>query len=465
MNLHNNIKKTPVITWVNHAGYVISFENINLLVDPWHTGLAFNNGWSLLTKTYFPANLRNKINYIWVSHEHPDHFSPRDLKSFDNKNKIKVIFQKTDDKRVVNFLKKLNFKTIELESFSTFSISKNFKITIIKNDQIDSASIMEVGGKIIINTNDCVLPEQTLCHIRDKMKIKQSDVLLTQFSYASWIGNPNQNELRKAESEEKLNQIQSQIKIFNPKVTIPFASYIYFCHEENKYMNDEITKLKKVKNIINLNGSKAFFLYPGSKLKIGIDSEEKFILDYLDYKKLFSKINEKKFFKSKKITYELLSHNSKKYLIELYKNNNKFIMLFFYYLSNFSNFFLKKDFFGFSFCYIYLTDIKILIKFDWKYGLRLIKNANKIKHVEIKISSDTLNYIFTYQWGIGSLMINGRGSYQNLYSKWKFCRVFSLGLINSTGKSLLKKVFEKLFIKAVSSLENEEASYLRNRPT
>ena len=67
------------ITWVNHAGYILSHKNINLLVDPWHSGTAFNDGWSLLSKTYFPDQIAKSITHIWISHEHPDHFSVQNL--------------------------------------------------------------------------------------------------------------------------------------------------------------------------------------------------------------------------------------------------------------------------------------------------------------------------------------------------------------------------------------------------
>ena len=99
------MENSPKITWVNHAGYILSYNNINVLVDPWINGTSFNNGWNLLTESFFPKNLIDNIDYLWISHEHPDHFSPGNLKLLNNE-RIRVLFQKTNDKRVVNFLKK-----------------------------------------------------------------------------------------------------------------------------------------------------------------------------------------------------------------------------------------------------------------------------------------------------------------------------------------------------------------------
>ena len=117
------------ITWVNHAGYILSHKNINLLVDPWHSGTAFNDGWSLLSKTYFPDQIAKSITHIWISHEHPDHFSVQNLIQLRkiNKENIKVFFQETKDKRVYSFLKKIGFDVHELKDYEEYKILDDFK--------------------------------------------------------------------------------------------------------------------------------------------------------------------------------------------------------------------------------------------------------------------------------------------------------------------------------------------------
>ena len=450
------------ITWVNHAGYVISYDNINVLVDPWISGTSFNNGWNLLTKSFFPNNLNEKIDYLWISHEHPDHFSTNTLKIL-NKKKVKVIFQKTKDKRVVNYLNKLGFKVIELDNYKKFSISQNFKVTIIKNDQIDSLSIFELGDKKIINTNDCVLDQNKLDQIKKKILIKKFDILLTQFSYASWIGNAETKFLRKKASLEKIRQMKNQIKCFKPKVTIPFASYIYFCHEENKYMNDEITNIDEVKNCIEKNQSLPIFLYPGSTFEIDKNIKN-YKKDFLKYKKNFLDINSNQFIKTIKINFTELEYNSKNYIKKIKKKNGYLSIFICTLLSNLSNFIFNRDLFGFSETKIYLFDIDKYVEFNLLKGLKLLDNS-RAPDCDVEISSDSLNYIFLYDWGIGSLMINGRGKYTSEYKKWKFNRVFSLGQINSIGTTLFKKILEKfikkILLKKSTHLENYESSFLR----
>lgn len=119
------------IKLINHASILIEDEtNLNILSDPWFHGTAFDDGWSLLynneKKTI--VSILNTIKYIYISHEHPDHFSINFFKNFHQqiiKNKIKIIFHKTNDKRVETFLReKLNLELIILENLETVELEK-----------------------------------------------------------------------------------------------------------------------------------------------------------------------------------------------------------------------------------------------------------------------------------------------------------------------------------------------------
>ena len=57
------------IRWINHAGYVITNHETCILVDPWLTGDAFNNGWSLLSETP-SSKVDLDAMHVWFSHEH-----------------------------------------------------------------------------------------------------------------------------------------------------------------------------------------------------------------------------------------------------------------------------------------------------------------------------------------------------------------------------------------------------------
>jgi L-ascorbate metabolism protein UlaG (beta-lactamase superfamily) len=72
------------IQFNNHASVIIKGTNISLLSDPWYQGDAFHKGWNLLYELSDDQiiNILNKVTHIWISHEHPDHFSVSFFKKF-----------------------------------------------------------------------------------------------------------------------------------------------------------------------------------------------------------------------------------------------------------------------------------------------------------------------------------------------------------------------------------------------
>ena len=91
------------IKFINHASVIVSADGISVLSDPWYEGSAFNNGWNLLHETPNEEIISylNEVTHIWISHEHPDHFSIPFFRAFSDKIKsrsIKILFQKTKDK-------------------------------------------------------------------------------------------------------------------------------------------------------------------------------------------------------------------------------------------------------------------------------------------------------------------------------------------------------------------------------
>jgi len=69
------------IDWVNNASFILESAGVRLICDPWLDGTIFNSGWKLLSETKLRYEDFGDITHIWLSHEHPDHFSPPNLRS------------------------------------------------------------------------------------------------------------------------------------------------------------------------------------------------------------------------------------------------------------------------------------------------------------------------------------------------------------------------------------------------
>jgi UDP-MurNAc hydroxylase len=270
-----------ILKFLNHASYLIENDDFIFISDPWMEGAAFNNGWKLLDQTTSNfalvdfLKLRNKKTFIWYSHEHSDHFSVSFIKLAKSQNiDLHVLFQDSLDQRVFNFLTKMCIATSILMSGDEFQLNYNCSIRIWTWKSGDSFSIMNLGGVHILNLNDCIVKNDA-----DSLLIKELinspvsidiDILFSQFGYASWCGNEDNVIDRRNQASEKCDRLLSQINILKPKSTILFASFVYFSHQENFYLNDEQNSPHKIRShsFLNKLSSDIFFLKPNDLVDI-----------------------------------------------------------------------------------------------------------------------------------------------------------------------------------------------------
>ena len=77
------------VKFLNHSSVIIEHKKIKILCDPWFKGKAFNDSWKLLYENSHDIN-KLDFDYIWISHEHPDHFSIATLNSLRKKTTCRL---------------------------------------------------------------------------------------------------------------------------------------------------------------------------------------------------------------------------------------------------------------------------------------------------------------------------------------------------------------------------------------
>lgn len=235
------------ILWINHAGFELQTEGIRLVIDPWLDGLAFNKSWALLSKTRYRPDDFAGVDYIWFSHEHPDHFSPSSLRSIPDhiRADITVLFQATRDGRVARFCRELGFKDVrELQNWEPIELALGVTFSLRKlDDDLDSLCFIKTPLHTYLNINDCVVRDSGAFHREVLSRTGRPDVLLTQFSYANWTGNPGDVAAMKAVADAKLEDIEQQLAIYQPRTLIPFASFVWFCRADNFHLNDGVNSI------------------------------------------------------------------------------------------------------------------------------------------------------------------------------------------------------------------------------
>ncbi len=431
------------ITLINHASVLITGNNYGLLCDPWYSGSVFHNGWSLLYEN--PINeileIIDKTSFIWISHEHPDHFSIEFFRNYKKEiidKNISIIFQETKDHRVANFILSCGINLIELKEGKVFKIEDEFTLEIEKSDFYDSLAIIRLNGVNIFNINDCPLRAKSEI-VGVKKRHGKCDILFTQFSYAAWKGGKENIDWRRKAAAEKIATMNLQANLLEADILIPFASFIRFSNVFNNYLNKDANTPKKLMEYYikkPLASTKVLLLSPMSKFKL-----KDINLFENNYDGTFFWENQKlknqnlyEYANSFDIS-DLITH-FEGYLKRLKKNNNFHLIKIISKLPYFQ-LFSKINFF--------LVDIKKIITIDIPNESLFISTD---EHWDISLHSESLLFILKYQYGFDTLTINACFEVSSNLAFKKFCKAFAIENMNNIGYSInFSSLFSFAFLK------------------
>jgi len=92
----NERSKEPSITWLGHATFLIQIDNINILTDPIFGNLSFI--FPRLMPLAIDIKKLPSIDYVLISHNHPDHMDARSLQQIKKYNPEVIILTPLGDK-------------------------------------------------------------------------------------------------------------------------------------------------------------------------------------------------------------------------------------------------------------------------------------------------------------------------------------------------------------------------------
>ena len=236
-------------------------------------------------------------------------------------------------------------------------------------------------------------------------------------------------------AKKQLEKIKIQDHVFKPSYIVPFASFIYFSNKENKFMNKNINTLNNTLDFLTSNcKARTIILKPNEEWNFENKDNNNSIKFW---EEIYNNIEKLKYYppeKSKSI--DELDKEQREYLIKVKDRNNKFLI----YILTKINFFPE--------LIIYLTDLNQFFSFNLINGLNKLKN-NDYKNF-ISLNSNSLFFIFKFDYGLDTLLINARMKCNKNYLK-KVIRCFILGSLNNTGRYLkftnIYKYFNLDFIK------------------
>lgn len=238
------------LTYLQSASVVIEDKNVKILCDPWLVDGAYLGSWALYPPYDFKPELFSDVDFIYISHIHPDHFNIPTLKQL--KKNIPILIHDFPVKYLKNNLEKLGFEVIEIPHDKRVHLKNNIHINILAADNcdpqlcskffgcsfledkpgtnwIDTMSVIDNGKEVIVNTNDCPFELAKVTSKRIKDQYKKIDMLLVGYSGAS--GYPHcfkMTEIEREAAAKKKMELnywrgENYIKLFEPKYFMPFA--------------------------------------------------------------------------------------------------------------------------------------------------------------------------------------------------------------------------------------------------
>lgn len=261
----------PLLTWLDHAGFLLEHGDVRLATDPWGVGDAFLHGWRRQSREPFPMAELARATHVWFSHEHADHFSPATLRAIpaEARARMRVLYQATRDGTLRDWCRSLGFAdVIELPHLAWHELGTDFRVRCGHAFGGDSWLLVQSGGARFLNLNDCIYDDDLALHDLAR-EVGRIDVLLAQFGVGSWLGNPEEDAWRTSEPARALDVLRRKCLALAPRQTVPGASFFCFAHPENFHLNDALVSPGEALRAIVAGGSEPVLPFVGDRWTLG----------------------------------------------------------------------------------------------------------------------------------------------------------------------------------------------------
>lgn len=221
------------------------------MCDPWLVDGEYYGSWVHYPPPTFVPEDFNDVDYIYISHIHLDHFSPKTLSKM-NKN-IPVLILNYTTKFLKKNIEALGFNVRELDHNQRIELKDGLHINILAADfcdpslcyksmgcavvedkfgatHIDSMCVVDNGNQTIVNTNDCPFDIAKFSCSEIKKSYNKIDFLLVGYAgagpYPQCFQNLSDSQKLQEAEKKKIDfyqQAESYINLLQPKYYMPFA--------------------------------------------------------------------------------------------------------------------------------------------------------------------------------------------------------------------------------------------------
>lgn len=240
------------ITYLGHAGFCVETAEAVIVMDPWLSPYgAFDSGWFQFPRNHHLASLvetkladPTRARFLYISHEHNDHFDPVFLHSLRARGFTVVIGR---------------FKRRALEhAFAEYACAgvvvaddqqevpiPGGSLTLFVDDtglNRDCGILVDADGQTFLNINDCKIYDRLSEIVGGHGPI---DVFACQFSGATWhptcyqYPRPTYERISRAKMYSKFESVTQAIETVQPRMYLPSAGPPCFLDPDLMHLNFE----------------------------------------------------------------------------------------------------------------------------------------------------------------------------------------------------------------------------------
>jgi hypothetical protein len=259
------------LTLISHASVIVDCGHVVVWTDPWLESRAFNNSWELLPTPSPDRTFLERVTHIWLSHEHPDHFNIPTLKSLpaEFRERVTVCYQKRNTTKIFDALRKLGYRHfLDLPDRAPVRV-EDVTLYCFQAHLGDSVLGVRHGDLRLLNINDSEIDERDCKRVL--AEFGTPDVVLNQFSVAGYVAQRQRDLDRDLPrcAKHKLNQLVRNHQWLEAKLTVPFASFMHFCMEDNAYLNRYANRPRDVVANMTAHGCRCYFMGLGETIGVG----------------------------------------------------------------------------------------------------------------------------------------------------------------------------------------------------
>ena len=240
------------ITYLGHAGFCVETSKCVLVTDPWVSAHgAFDSAWFQFPRNHhMAAFVREKFSdprkerFLYISHEHKDHFDPAFLNSLQDRDFTILVPQFR--RRAL----RESFRDYRPKALISFTHEQKVAIPggclkfYLDDSGLnrDSAILIRADGQSFLNLNDCKLYDSLPSIAQEQTPI---DAFACQFSGATWHPtcydySPSvYKQVSEHKSLSKFETVARAIEVLRPRVFIPSAGPACFLDPTLIHLNFE----------------------------------------------------------------------------------------------------------------------------------------------------------------------------------------------------------------------------------